>query len=142
MEERSLRITGASGNIFNRLSNTLTKIINPTKEGINSLLITMKRNNLLKAFEEYKKSEEEETVEKKYEEALLLVRLFLEESSSRIDEALFLEAQILETKSSVQNIKEAVNDYDIIISDWPQSDFWSKAKKRSTYLKRFYIDIR
>ena len=43
--------------------------------------------------------------EKKYEEALLLVRLFLEESSSRIDEALFLEAQILETKSSVQNIK-------------------------------------
>lgn len=80
--------------------------------------------------------------EKKYEEALLLVRLFLEESSSRIDEALFLEAQILETKSSVQNIKEAINDYDIIISDWPQSDFWSKAKKRSTYLKRFYIDIR
>ena len=69
MEERSLRITGASGNIFNRLSNTLTKIINPTKDGINSLLITMKRNNLLKAFEEYKKSEDEETVEKKHEEA-------------------------------------------------------------------------
>lgn len=95
-------------------------------------------NSLDELFDKAKKAFDE----KKYEEALLLVRLFLEESSSRIDEALFLEAQILETKSSVQNIKEAINDYDIIISDWPQSDFWSKAKKRSTYLKRFYIDIR
>lgn len=69
MEERSLRISGANGTFFNRLSNTLTKIINPTKEGINSMLIAMKRNNLLKAYESYIKSEDEETAEKKYEEA-------------------------------------------------------------------------
>ena len=69
MEERSLRISGANGTIFNRLSNTLTKIINPTKEGINSLLISLKRNNLLKAYEEYAKLGDEEVAEKKYEEA-------------------------------------------------------------------------
>lgn len=69
MEERSLRISGANGTFFNRLSNTLTKIINPTKEGINSMLIAIKRNNLLKAYESYIKSEDEETAEKKYEEA-------------------------------------------------------------------------
>ena len=68
MEERSLRISGANGTFFNRLSNTLTKIINPTKEGINSMLIAMKRNNVLKAYEEYTKSEDEEIAEKKYEE--------------------------------------------------------------------------
>ena len=56
MEERSLRISGANGTLFNRLSNTLTKIINPTKEGINSMFITIKRNNMLKAYETYKKS--------------------------------------------------------------------------------------
>ena len=69
MEERSLRISGANGTLFNRLSNTLTKIINPTKEGINSMFITMKRNNMLKAYEAYNKAEDEETAEKKYEEA-------------------------------------------------------------------------
>lgn len=69
MEERSLRISGANGTLFNRLSNTLTKIINPTKEGINSMFITMKRNNMLKAYEAYNKEEDEEIAEKKYEEA-------------------------------------------------------------------------
>lgn len=69
MEERSLRISGANGTLFNRLSNTLTKIMNPTKEGINSMLIAMKRNNMLKAYETYIKAEDEESVEKKYEEA-------------------------------------------------------------------------
>lgn len=69
MEERSLRISGANGTFFNRLSNTLTKIINPTKEGINSMLIAVKRNNLLKAYETYTKAEDEEVAEKKYEEA-------------------------------------------------------------------------
>ncbi len=68
MEERSLRISGANGTFFNRLSNTLTKIITPTKEGINSMLIAVKRNNLLKAYETYVKSEDEEALEKKYEE--------------------------------------------------------------------------
>ena len=69
MEEKSLRISGANGTFFNKLSNTLTKIINPTKEGINSMLIAVKRNNLLKAYEAYKKGEDEEILEKKYEEA-------------------------------------------------------------------------
>jgi len=69
MEERSLRISGANGTFFNKLSNTLTKIMNPTKEGINSMLIAVKRNNMLKAYDIYNKSQEEEAVEKKYEEA-------------------------------------------------------------------------
>ena len=69
MEERSLRISGANGTLFNRLSNTLSKIMNPTKEGINSMLISIKRNNMLKAYEAYTKAEDEEVAEKKYEEA-------------------------------------------------------------------------
>ena len=69
MEERSLRISGANGTLFNRLSNTITKIMNPTKEGINSMFISIKRSNLLKMYEAYKKAEDEETAEKKYEEA-------------------------------------------------------------------------
>ena len=69
MEERSLRISGANGTFLNRLTNTLTKLISPTKEGINSMLISIKRNNLLKAYDSYLNAEDQEAQEKKYEEA-------------------------------------------------------------------------
>ena len=58
MEERSLRITGTNTNFFNKLTKTLTKLLIPTKIGINGMLITLKRNNLIKAFENYKKDTE------------------------------------------------------------------------------------
>jgi hypothetical protein len=69
MEERSLRISGANTTFFNKISNTLTKMITPTKEGINSLIISSKRNNLLKVYELFNEKEiDEEELEKKYEE--------------------------------------------------------------------------
>ena len=72
MEERSLRITGTNTNFFNRLTKTLTKLLIPTKIGINGMLITLKRNNLIKVFENYKKDTENyntDELEKKYDEA-------------------------------------------------------------------------
>lgn len=80
--------------------------------------------------------------DKKYPEALSLVRDFFLTTSNRIDEGLFLEAQILEAKSPVQNIKGSIADYDTIVNKWPASRLWKKANERSIYLKRFYIDIR
>ena len=69
MEERSLRISGANTTFFNKISNTLTKMITPTKEGINSLIISSKRNNLLKVYELFNEKEiDEEELEKRYEE--------------------------------------------------------------------------
>ena len=71
MEERSLRITGADKNFFNKITNTLTKMLIPTKVGINGMLISIKRNNLLKVYENYSKENtgkyNEEELEKKYE---------------------------------------------------------------------------
>ena len=70
MEERSLRITGADTTFFNKITNTLTKILIPTKIGINGMLITMKRNSMLKAFETYQEKDEkykEDEQEKKYD---------------------------------------------------------------------------
>ena len=79
---------------------------------------------------------------KKYREALSLVDKFLEIAVSRIDEGLFLKGKTLETKSQVQNIKEAVRIYDLLLENYPQSFLWEDAKKRSIFLKRFYINIR
>lgn len=70
MEERSLRISGANTTFFNKLSNTLTKIINPTKEGINSIIISSKRISLLKAYEAFTGKEiDDDEAEKRYEDA-------------------------------------------------------------------------
>ena len=53
MEERSLRIYQEK-TFFSKISNTITKILTPTKIGINGMLISIKRNNALKAYEVYK----------------------------------------------------------------------------------------
>ena len=58
MEERSLRITGTNTTFFNKITKTLTKILIPTKIGINGMLITIKRNSLIKVYENFKKDTE------------------------------------------------------------------------------------
>ena len=70
MEERSLRITGTDKTFFNKITNTLTKILIPTKIGLNGMLISIKRNSLLKAYENYVSDEKNnEELEKKYNTA-------------------------------------------------------------------------
>lgn len=78
MEEKSLRIY-ADKTFFTRITSTLTKMLIPTKIGINGMLISMKRNNVLKAYEmnaQIENSEEEiekkETSLKKYEDTFAL----------------------------------------------------------------------
>ena len=63
MEERSLRIYQEK-TFFSKISNTITKILTPTKIGINGMLISIKRNNALKAYETYKANENIENQEK------------------------------------------------------------------------------
>ena len=58
MEEKSLRITGANTTFFNRITKTITKMLIPTKIGINGMLITIKRNALIKVYENYMKDTE------------------------------------------------------------------------------------
>lgn len=65
MEERSLKVLANDTTFFNRLSNTLTKLLIPTKIGINGMMINIKRNNVLKIYEQYKNAQESDDVTKK-----------------------------------------------------------------------------
>ena len=70
MEERSLKITGADRNFLNKITNTLTRILIPTQIGLNGMRISIKRNSLIKAYENYMTDEQhydKEEEEKKYE---------------------------------------------------------------------------
>ena len=73
MEEKSLRIY-SDKKFFTRLTNTITKLLIPTKIGINGMLISIKRNALLKAFENYEENKDDENneIEKKYEDSFSL----------------------------------------------------------------------
>ena len=46
--ERSLKVLSNDTTFFNKVSSTLTKLLIPTKVGINGIMINMKRSGLLK----------------------------------------------------------------------------------------------
>ena len=79
---------------------------------------------------------------KEHSNALCTLEKFFEKAVSKIDEGLFLQGQILESKSDVQNIKGAIDSYELIVKSYPASAYWTQANKRTIFLKRFYINIR
>lgn len=78
MEERSLRVLQTDTTFFSKISTTISKILVPTKVGINGMLISIKRSNVLKAYEainakkDAQDTEKKEMHEKKYEESYAL----------------------------------------------------------------------
>lgn len=76
MEERSLRVYEQK-TFFSKLGTTLSKFLVPTRVGFNSMLISVKRNNLLKAYETFENyedvdKEKKESLNKKYEDTFTL----------------------------------------------------------------------
>ena len=78
MEERSLKVLANDTTFFNKISVTLTKLLTPTKIGINSMMISIKRSALVKAYEQVAALKEstdvtkKEQAEKRYEESYTL----------------------------------------------------------------------
>lgn len=78
MEERGLRVLQSDTTFFNKVSNTLSKLLTPTRIGINSMLISVKRNNVIKFYEQtlkFKESKDvtkQEQIKNRYEESYTL----------------------------------------------------------------------
>ena len=53
MQEKSLKVLDANKTFFSKISTTISKLLIPTRIGINGMLINMKRNALLKAYNNY-----------------------------------------------------------------------------------------
>jgi len=77
-----------------------------------------------------------------YEEALNYLTEFFNKAVSKLDEGYYLKGEILESNSSVRDIKQAMEAYQEIVNKYPQSVLWQKANEKVTYLKRFYFNIR
>lgn len=89
MEERSLRVY-SDKTFFTKITSTISKMLIPTKIGINGMLISIKRNNLLKAYEHYEQdkqnAERKEEIEKKYED---MYSLYLEAIDKHIMDSIY-----------------------------------------------------
>ena len=110
MEERSLKVVDSNKTFFGKLSKTLSKIIIPTKIGINGIVINLKRNNLLKAYEimnNSKTSDEEKkkVISSKYQEAY---SLYLEAIDKHIMDTVYKKVK---TNTASEFEKEAMGNY-------------------------------
>ncbi len=90
MEEKSLRVYDTEKTFFSKIGNTLTKFLTPGKMGINGVLISMKRNNMLKSYENYieneKNNDRKGVYLKKYEESY---SLYLDAIDKNIIDAIY-----------------------------------------------------
>ena len=110
MEERSLKVVDSNKTFFGKLSKTLSKIIIPTKIGINGIVINLKRNNLLKAYEAMNNSrvvdeEKKKVLTSKYQEAY---SLYLEAIDKYIMDTIYKKVK---TNTASEFEKEAMGNY-------------------------------
>lgn len=80
--------------------------------------------------------------EKRYQDSLTSLQEYEASAGEDSDKALILRARVYESDSELRNIKAALEAYEKIVNFFPESVFWDEAKRRSTYLRRFYFDIR
>ncbi len=115
VEERSLKVLSNDTTFFNKVSKTLTKLLTPTKIGINGMMINIKRSSTIKSYEQLKSAEKVNDVTKKeqyqnrYEESYTL---YLESIDKHIMDSIYKKVKN-DTASSFE--KEALSNYYTIV---------------------------
>ena len=114
-EERSLKVLANNTTFFNKVSSTLTKLLIPTKIGINGMMINIKRSATVKVYEQLKAAENSNDVEKKeqlqnrYEESY---SLYLESIDKHIMDSIYKKVKN-NTASNYE--KDALSNYYTIV---------------------------
>lgn len=92
VEERGLRVLANDTTFFSKVSSALTKLLTPTKIGINGIMINVKRTSTIKAYDAYKSAEQlidvakKEVCSNKYEESYTL---YLESIDKHIMDSIY-----------------------------------------------------
>ena len=139
MEQRGLHVIETNKTFFNKISNTISKLLVPTKLGFNNMMITIRRNSLIKAYENYILAQQQALEEdkkdlagKKYEDAY---SLYLEVIDKNIMDSLYKKV-----KSGMANDfeKEALAKYYFVVSLKEQSYLEYKYRKQEYLLRIDY----
>ena len=141
MEQKSLRVLDTNKTFFSKITSTITKMLIPTKLGINSMMISMKRNNLIKAYTNYNLAVEFDDVEKKepmfnrYEEAY---SLYLEAIDKYIIDSVYKKVKN-GTASDFE--REALSKYYFVVSLKEKQYIEYKYRKQEYLLKVDYNSV-
>ncbi len=141
MAERGLRVLEADKTFFGKLSSTLTKLLIPTKVGINGILIFTKRNNVLKAFESYideennNETNKKEVLLKKYED---MYALYLESIDKYIMDSIYKKVK---NDSATSFEKNALSQYYNVIHLKEKQYLEYKYRKQKYLLELDYESI-
>ena len=127
MEQRSLKILGENRTFFGKITNTLTKLLLPTKVGFNGMLISMKRNNVIKTYENYKQNTEKEGLEKRYEESYTL---YLEAIDKYIMDSIYTKVK---NGAANEFEKEALTKY-YTVTQLKESEYLEYKYRKQKYL--------
>lgn len=128
MEQRSLRVVETDKTFFAKISNTISKILIPTRVGLNGIMITLKRNNLLKSYNNYENNKTEENL-KKYEDNYAL---YLESIDKYIMDSLYKKVK---ANAATSFEKEAISKYYFVVS-LKKKDYLEYKYKKQEYLLR------
>lgn len=141
MEERSLRVY-TDKTFFTKISNTISKMLIPTKIGINGLLISMKRNNVIKAYDAFTNEKQNddinksEALEKKYEDTF---SLYLEAIDKHIMDSIYKKVK---NGNASDFEKEALSKYYEVIHIKETEYLEYKYRKQKYLLELDYESIK
>lgn len=139
MEERGLRVAKTDGAFFSKISTTISKLLIPTKIGINGMLISIKRNSVLKNYETCEKNQEqekEEALQKKYEDAFIL---YLESIDKYVMDSIYKKVR---TRTATQFEEEALSKYYTVIHLKETQYLEYKYRKQKYLLDLDYISLK
>lgn len=139
MEERGLRVAKTDKAFFSKISTTISKLLIPTKIGINGMLITLKRNNVLKNYEittNNKEEEKEEQLQKKYEDAFIL---YLESIDKYVMDSIYKKVT---TKTATAFEEEALSRYYAVIHLKETQYLEYKYRKQKYLLDLDYMSLK
>ena len=132
MEERSLRIYQEK-TFFSKLTTTIAKLLIPTKIGINGMLISIKRNNAIKAYEAYVNTEntndssKQEIANKKFED---IYALYLESIDKYILDSIYKKVK---NDTATEFEKDALSKYYVIVH-LKETEYLEYKYKKQMYL--------
>lgn len=138
MEQRSLRVVETNKTFFGKITNSISKILVPARIGLNSMMISIKRSSVIKAYLNYielqndTNEEKKELASKKYEDAY---SLYLEIIDKNIMENLYKKV-----KNGIANSfeKDALAKYYFVVSLKDKHYLEYKYKKQEYLLKIDY----
>ena len=141
MEQRGLRVLDTNKTFFSKITSTITKILIPTKIGVNGVMISIKRNNLIKAYNNYVFAEsiqdesKKEAIYKKYEDAFAL---YLEAIDKYIIDSVYKKVKN-GTATSFES--EALSNYYMVVSLKEKQYIEYKYKKQEYLLNIDYKSL-